>query len=199
VLPARVKLTLIAVTLCAAAAVAGVVLAQGRTQPESLQVTDGWAGALRPPHQPVPEFALKDQDGETVTSESLKGAPVVFAFIYSTCRDTCPAQVQTIRGALDELGHDVRVIGISVDPANDTPERAASFLVKQNMTGRMDFLLGTREQLAPVWKAFAIQPQTRNLDHSAHTVLADARGFQRVGFPYEQLTPEALAHDLARL
>jgi hypothetical protein len=27
----------------------------------------------------------------------------------------------------------------------------------------------------------------------------DARGFQRVGFPYEQLTPEVLAHDLARL
>ncbi|HET6551297.1 MAG TPA: SCO family protein [Solirubrobacter sp.] len=199
-LPARLKLTLIALTLCAAAAVTGVVLAQGRTpQPESLHVTDGWAGALRPPHQPVPHFALKNQDGKVVTSESLKGAPVVFAFIYSTCRDTCPAQVQTIRGALDDLGRDVRVIGISVDPANDTPKRAAAFLVKQSMTGRMDFLLGTREQLAPVWKAFAIQPQTRNLDHSAHTVLADARGFQRVGFPYEQLTPEALAHDLARL
>ena len=38
-------------------------------------------------------------------------------FVYSTCKDTCPAQVQSIRGALDELGHDVPVLGVSVDPA----------------------------------------------------------------------------------
>jgi hypothetical protein len=30
-------------------------------------------------------------------------------------------------------------------------------------------------------------------------VLVDARGRQRVGFPHDQLTPEALAHDLRRL
>ena len=39
----------------------------------------------------------------------------------------------------------------------------------------MQFLLGTRAQLEPVWKAFAIQPQAKALEHSAHTVLADAR------------------------
>ena len=76
---------------------------------------------------------------------------MVFAFIYSTCRDTCPAQVQTIRDALDELPaaerDRVRVVGISVDPANDTAKRAQSFLLKQQMTGRMQFLLGSRAQL----------------------------------------------------
>jgi hypothetical protein len=30
-------------------------------------------------------------------------------------------------------------------------------------------------------------------------VLVDAEGRQRVGFPYDQLTPEALAHDLRKL
>jgi protein SCO1/2 len=59
-----------------------------------------------------------------VTAASLRGRPVVFAFVYSTCKDICPAQVQTIRGALDDLGHDMRVVGVSVDPANDTPSRA---------------------------------------------------------------------------
>jgi protein SCO1/2 len=156
---------------------------------------------VRPPGQPVPRFALTDQDGNTVTSESLKGKPVVYAFVYSTCQDTCPAQVQTIRGALDDMpkNTDVTVVGISVDPSNDTPKRAASFLLKQQMTGRMRFLLGTKEQLAPVWKAFAIQPQQNGLEHSAHTVLADPEGMQRIGFPFDQLTEEALAHDLARL
>lgn len=195
---ARLRLTLVALTLCAVAAVAGVLLAS-RSQ-RGAQVIEGWAGALRPPGQPVPEFALRDQDGRTVTSASLRGTPVVFAFLYSTCRDTCPAQVQTIRGALDDLERsDVRVIGISVDPANDTPKRAASFLLKQGMTGRMDFLLGSRAELEPVWRAFAVRPQQRALEHSAHTVLADARGVQRIGFPFDKLTEEGLAHDLTRL
>ena len=96
--------------------------------------------------------------------------------MYSTCEDVCPAQVQTIKGALDDLDReDVKVVGISVDPANDTRKRAASFLLKQGMTGRMEFLMGTREELAPVWKAFADPaPSRTNLEHSAHTILADA-------------------------
>jgi protein SCO1/2 len=196
-----VRLTLIALTLCALAALAGVLLALQRAPTaDTLEITNGWAGAQRPPGQPVPDFTLTNQDGKPVTSAGLKGHPVVFAFIYSTCRDTCPAQVQVIKGALDDVDNpSVRVIGISVDPANDTPKRAQSFLLNQGMTGRMDFLLGTRAQLQPVWRAFAIQPQQRNLEHTSHTVLADRRGFQRIGFPYERLTEEALAHDLARL
>ena len=201
----RLKLALIAVTLCAVAAVAGVWLAPrddaGPSTP--LQLTNGWAGAQRPSGQPVPDFTLRDQDAKPVSAADLRGTPVVFAFIYSTCRDTCPAQVQTIRNALDELPaaerNRVQVVGVSVEPANDTAKRAQSFLLKQQMTGRMRFLLGTRAQLAPIWKAFAIQPQSDQLEHSAHTVLADAEGFQRIGFPYDHLTGEALEHDLARL
>jgi protein SCO1/2 len=202
VLPARLQLALVALTLCAAAAVAGVWLASSRQTnvSQELELVNGWAGAQRPAGQPVPDFTLRDQDGKTVTAASLRGQPVVFAFVYSTCRDTCPAQVQTIRGALDDLRDpNVRVVGVSVDPANDTPTRAASFLLKQQMTGRMQFLLGTREQLEPIWKAFAIQPQAKTLEHSAHTVLADARGFQRIGFPFDHLTEAGLAHDLQRL
>ena len=82
--------------------------------------------------EPVPDFTLANQDGKPVSSQDLEGHPVVFALIYSTCRDTCPAQVQTIKGAVEDVENpDVRVIGISVDPANDTAKRAQSFLLKQ--------------------------------------------------------------------
>jgi len=200
VLPARLQLALIALAACAAAAVLGVLAASGhQSTRQGLNLTDGWAGALRPPGLDVPGFRLRDQDGRAVTAASLRGKPVVYAFVYSTCRDTCPAEVQTIRGALDDLGRDVPVMGVSVDPANDTPKRATAFLLEQHMTGRMQFLLGSRAQLAPVWRAFGIQPESRRLEHSAHVVLADARGRQRIGFPFEELTEERLAHDLARL
>jgi protein SCO1 len=194
VLPTRVLLALMTLTLCAAAGVAGVVLARDE-QPAS----SGWEGALRPPGMRLPAFSLTDQDGEPVTEATLGGQPAVVTFLYSTCEDTCPATANSIRGALDRLGRDVPVLAFSVDPANDTPRRARAFLLEQSMTGRMRFLLGTREQLEPVWKAFGIAPQRDGLEHTAHTVLVDAQGRQRIGFPSSQLTPRGLAADLARL
>jgi protein SCO1 len=203
VLPARLRLALVALSLCAVAAAGGATLASraGNASESALELSaDGWAGAIRPPGQDVPDFTLKDQDGKTVTAADLKGQPVVYAFVYSTCEDTCPAQVQTIKGAIEDAERkDIRVVGISVDPVNDNPKRAASFMLKQGMTGRMEFLLGSREQLQPVWDGFAVQPQQDNLEHSAHTILADANGMQRIGFPFDHMTQEALAHDLGRL
>jgi protein SCO1 len=194
VLPTRVLLALTTLCLCAAAGVLGVWLARAGDPAPA-----GWEGALRPPGTHLPDFALTSQDGEAVTAQSLRGRPVVVTFVYSTCEDTCPAQVQSIRGALDDLGRDVPVVGVSVDPSGDTPARARAFLLEQSMTGRMHFLLGSREQLRPVWKAFGIAPQRDGRDHSAYTVLVDGDGRQRIGFPASQLTPSRLAHDLARL
>jgi protein SCO1/2 len=196
---ARVHLALITTAICVLAAVVGVLLAGRGDGREAALSRDGWAGATRPAGARVPPFALTDQDGRRVTAADLTGRPAVFAFIYSTCRDTCPAQVQTIRGALDDLGHDVPVYGVSVDPANDTPRSAQAFLLEQKMKGRMQFLVGSRAQLAPVWEAFGIAPQRDGREHSSYTVLADAAGRQRIGFPADKLTQTGLAHDIARL
>jgi protein SCO1 len=193
--PSRLVLALTTLVVIAAAGVFGVWLAtRGEEAPAA-----GWEGSLRPPGTRLPDFQLLDQDGETVTAASLRGKPVVVTFIYSTCEDTCPGQVQSIRGALDDLGREVQVIGVSVDPANDTPARARTFLLEQSMTGRMDFLLGSRAELQPLWEAFGIAPQREGREHSAYTVLVDGEGRQRLGFPASQLTPGALAHDLGRL
>ena len=199
-MPLRVHLALLTAAICLAAALVGVLLAQaGRDDQPAVATPGGWAGATRPPDARVPDFTLRDQDGRTVTAAHLRGRPAVFAFVYSTCRDTCPAQVQTIRGALDDLGRRVAVYGVSVDPANDTPRRAQAFLLEQKMTGRMEFLVGRRAALEPVWKAFGIAPQAEGREHSSYTVLVDADGRQRVGFPSGALTRRGLAHDLARL
>ena len=53
---------------------------------------------------------------------------MVVTFIYSHCQDTCPGRCRQIRGALDDVGRDVPVLGVSVDPANDTPASAKRFV-----------------------------------------------------------------------
>jgi protein SCO1/2 len=156
-------------------------------------------GAVMPEGLRAPDFELRNQDGERVAMRALRGQPVVVTFLYTTCQDTCPIQAQTVRGALDELGHDVPALAIAVDPPRDTPERAQAFLSKQRATGRIDFVLGSRAELRPLWKGFAIQPQSVTQEHQARFTLVDSRGFQRVGYPGSEATPERLAHDLRML
>jgi protein SCO1 len=193
---------LIALVLVSVFALGAVVVAAGRSDGDGDELASGgsrFAGAVMPSGVRAPDFELRNQDGERVSMRALRGRPVLVTFLYTTCDDTCPIMAQTARGALDDLGHDVPVLAIAVDPPRDTPERARAFLSKQRAIGRIDFVLGSRAQLRPLWKGYAIQPQSVAHEHQARFTLVDARGFQRVGFPGSQATPERLAHDLRLL
>jgi protein SCO1 len=197
VLHPRLRLVLTALTACAIAAVAGVWIADANREEPARPAAQGFAGALRPTGARAPALTgLRDQDGRPL---AMPARTTVMTFVYSTCEDTCPTLVQTIRGALDDLGSDVPVIGVSVDPANDTPARAKRFLLEQRMTGRMRFALGDVGALERVWSAYGIQPQHDGKEHSAYVVLVDGAGRQRLGYPVSALSPEGLAADIAQL
>jgi protein SCO1 len=166
---------------------------------DTATATGGFQGARMPPGVRAPDFRLQNQDGDTVTMRSLRGRPAVVTFLYTTCEDTCPIQAQTIRGALDQIGHDLPALAIAVDPPRDTPQRAKAFLSEQHALGRIDFVLGSRQQLKPLWDGFFIRPQSITEEHQARITLVDAKGYQRVGFPGSEATPERIAHDLRLL
>jgi protein SCO1/2 len=194
----RVRLTVLAGSLLVLLGFLGFLLVSDPGSEPAPQVTSGFAGAIRPAAPPV-DLALRDQDGRLVQVADARGGPAIVTFMYTTCEDDCPTMTAQIRGALDELGSDVPVYAISVDPANDTPARARRFLAEQRMTGRMDFLLGSEDELQRVWRTFGIQPQEDGREHSASVVLLGSDGRQRVGFPVDQLTPDGLARDLRTL
>jgi protein SCO1 len=195
---ARVRLALMVAATVVILAAAGVILLAGAQRATPVG-TAGFAGSLRPDIPPR-DFVLHDQDGRRVSLRQYRGQVVVLTFLYSTCRDTCPVTATTIRGALDALGHDVPALAVSVDPAHDTRDTAEAFLLRQGVSaGRMRFLMGTRAQLAPVWRAYGIRPQGNGFEHSAYVLLIDRRGRQRVSFPVAQLTDTALAHDIRKL
>ena len=193
----RVAVALLLVGVVALGAI--VLAATGGDDPEPVADGNTFAGASMPEGLFAPDFELRDQEGKRVSMRALRGNPVIVTFLYTTCEDTCPIQAQTVRGALDDLGHDVPALAIAVDPPNDTPSSARKFLAEQRTTGRLDFVLGSRAQLRPVWDGFGVRPQSVTEEHNARITLVDARGIQRVGYPGSEATPERLAHDLRLL
>jgi protein SCO1/2 len=207
----RARIVLVAVAVIALGAAAAATLASRSDEDEpAAEVTEltpsgaeappsPFKGAQRPLARPR-YFALHDQDGNLVRLRDLGGRVVILSGMYTTCTDTCPLTAQQIRAALDDLSEHERrqvvALALSVDPANDTPQSAKIFLVKRQVNRHLDFLLGTRRELEPVWRDYGFSPQTDEQEHNSYVVLIDRRGRQRVSFPVDFLTPESLAHDL---
>jgi protein SCO1/2 len=156
-------------------------------------------GALLPPGIKAPNFKLRDERGRRVTMSEYLGKPVVVTFLYSHCHDTCPIQAQQIKGALDDLGHDLPALAISVDPSGDTPKSVDRFNGEQGVTNRIRWVLGRESQLRPLWQGYHTTSELPQTEHMARLVLVDKRGYQRIGYPSSQVTPERLAHDLRLL
>ncbi len=201
-MPARARLALIVLaTLVIVGAGAVRLLVRPQDDPAGGR---NFAGSLRPPAVPPKDFRLRDQDGRPSSLSQYRGRTVVLTFLYSTCQDTCPITASTVGAAVESAGGNVTALSVSVDPANDTPDRARRFLARRGLIGRMRFLLGTRAQLQPVWDDYGISPQGDKGDdgafeHNAYVLLIDRRGRQRVSFPFGRLTAEGLAHDIRLL
>ncbi|HEX4720634.1 MAG TPA: SCO family protein, partial [Thermoleophilaceae bacterium] len=196
----RLALALFATTCALFAVIAVFAISRISAQTDSPPVVhtsdSPFRGGTLPPRVHAPEFTLTDQNAKRVSMAEYRGKPVVVTYTYTHCKETCPLQAQMIRGALDDVGHDIPALAISVDPFGDTRASARAFLAKQKMTGRMRYVLGTRRQLQPVWRGFAIQPQLRDSEHQAYITLVDRNGLQRVAVAINQTSPEDLAHDI---
>lgn len=177
---------------------AAYAIVESRDQPPDIAY-DGFAGSRLPDGVRAPPFELTDERGGPISMSEFRGQPVIVTFLYTNCDETCPPAAQQVKGALNELGHDVPALAIAVEPPRDTAASARAFLSEQRMLGRMRFVLGSRDELRPLWRGYAIRPQSVRTEHQARIVVVDRRGFQRTGFPIEQATPERIAHDVRLL
>jgi protein SCO1/2 len=204
----RIRLALTVTVLCATAMVLIVTLTANSgisgTDGTPSQLVNGFYGATAPESFPAVNFALRNQNGQTISLERYQGQVVVLTFVYSTCQNTCPVVVSQIRGALNELHHRVPAIAVSVDPKQDTPANVSAFLIKEDMLGQLQYLVGSRQRLEPIWRFFGIQPQihinSSKSDHSIDVELLDKTGKPRVGYTdVDQMDPDAIAHDIEKL
>lgn len=134
----------------------------------------------------------------------LAGTPYAVTFVYTRCPDVCILIGQQVRRALELLGpkaREVPVLMVSVDPRGDNAEAARSWMRRQNLPANVRYLIGSEDQLRPVWDGYYAAPQVpgrpETSSHTASVWLVDSRGRRRTkysaGIP---VPPRDLAHDL---
>jgi protein SCO1/2 len=113
-----------------------------------------------PPREVAFDFKLPDQNGRLTSIADARGSVVAMTFVYSTCRDLCPAEGNEIAEAMEQVeSTKVQAYVVSVDPIGDTAARAREWIERRELpAGRSHYLLGARSRLQPVWKAYGIVP-----------------------------------------
>lgn len=152
-------------------------------------------------------FSLVDQTGKAVTDKDFRGKYMLVFFGYTFCPDVCPAGLQVISAALDQLGKDgeqITPVLITIDPERDTPQKLAEYV--KSFHPRLVGLTGTPQQVSAAIKAYRVYakkvPDERNpgdytMDHSAIVYIMGPDG-QLVTFTPESSKPDALALVLRR-
>jgi protein SCO1/2 len=146
----------------------------------------------------VPDAPLVDASGRQrrLKSDVMGERVVVVNFVFTTCTTVCPvssailAQVQERLGA--QLGSDVQLVSITVDPLRDTPARLKAYAAKIGAGPGWTWLTGRKDVVDSVLRAFGAYT-ARPEDHPAMMLIGSARTgkwTRMYGFPS---APEVLA------
>ncbi|MBI2319096.1 MAG: SCO family protein [Betaproteobacteria bacterium] len=107
----------------------------------------------------LPEATLVRADGSRANfpSEIDDGKPVILNFVFTTCTAICPVLSQSFAEFQRLLGTErnkVRMVSISIDPEEDTPERLAAYAKRFGAGRQWDFYTGSVQASVALQKAF---------------------------------------------
>lgn len=171
--------------LAAVAIVGGSAAVAGAVTPQPIRGELPFpAEALRTDHAPPP-LRLTDQTGATVDLADLRGQVVLLTAMYTRCVHTCPlvmAQAKGVAAGLTpEERQDLRIVAVTLDPANDTQPVLATQAAYQNLqtplwhlvTGEPDTVERTLDLMNVARRR---DPETAAIDHANLFLLIDRRG-----------------------
>lgn len=168
----------------------------------------------------VGSFSLSDQDGKKITAEELKGQIWIAAFVFTRCPSICPKVMKWMveqQKQLKARSLQARMVAISVDPDNDTPEKMKAYGERFSVDGKSFSLLsgdsaGIQKLAEEGFKIgfsgkYDESKEDRGISHGSHAVLVgpdlEIRGYYRTENAEEKAqlrtpAPE-LIEDVARL
>lgn len=191
------------VSLALVAAVAAGCGSSNKAKPAVQSKPSQYQGAVANPPKAAPALKLRDSTGKAFDLAGLRGKAVLVTFLYVHCPDVCPLETANFHTALKQLGPQaskVQLVAVSTDPKGDRPKAVNEFLAQHQVTGEMRYLIGSKAQLAKVWKAWGIisKPDPSapgKVGHSALTYGISASGKITTLYP-SNFAPPTIAHDV---
>ncbi len=171
------------------------------TQRFGLEGQASWAAGTRA----APAIdTLLDQTGRPFSLASLRGHPVALVFFDSHCNQECPLEGRELAAAESSLPAAERpvLVAVSVNPL-DTPASAGKATRAWGLAllAPWHWLMGTRAQLAPIWREYNIyvgRGVDGDIPHTEAVILIDRRGYERSGYLYP-FGRRFMIHDLGVL
>jgi protein SCO1/2 len=144
----------------------------------------------------VPKVTLLDSEGrQQELPRLMHDRVVILNFVFTSCSTICPMLSAIMRNTeerlSDRLGKEVILISISVDPANDTPERLRAYAKKTGAGSNWHWLTGNPIDIDHALKAFGVPIGGRPENHPPTILVGNTltgRWFRWVGMT----TPESL-------
>jgi protein SCO1/2 len=175
-------------------------------QGEAAVAEGTYEGGEATPPKAEPALKLDNYLGEPVDLAEYKGQATLVTFIYTHCPDVCPLIVSHLKTAQAELGpkaKDLQIVAVSTDPEGDNPRTVAKFLHDHEMTGKMQYLIGSPAELGKVWTDWSIVAKRgktgRDLvEHSALVYGIAADGKITTLYP-ANFDPSEIVHDVPLL
>ena len=137
--------------------------------------------------QPAPDISLRDQNGQLVSLQALRGKEVLVSFADPQCREQCPLlghELESIETALPSTIKPVLLL-VSVAPGR-TAADVNTFLSSQRITWQpgWHWLLGNQAELQAVWATYhvAVQPGATDVAHDAVVYVVNPRGLMVAGY-----------------
>jgi len=167
-------------------------------------IAPGGGYAVQDSQDCLPPLTLLDQHGRQVSLAELKGKPVLFDFIYTSCPGEClmltqrMKRIATALGA--ELGNQVRLVSITVDPEHDQPKQLLQYASDQaaDMNGWL-FLTGTPAQIDAEMARFKLIRQHEadgSVDHVLEMFLVAPNGRAVMQYMGDKISAERAVADL---
>ena len=151
----------------------------------------------------IPNLTLTNQYGQQVPLASLKGKPVLFDFIYTSCPGPCQLLTQHMKLIANKLGPSlgpkVSLVSITVDPEHDRPDRLRDYAraFDANIKGWY-FLTGSPAQIDEVMRRFRLERSRESngeIDHVLGYFLVGPDGHPIVEYS-QRVEPAIVANDV---
>lgn len=106
----------------------------------------------------------------------LKGKPVIAVMYYGNCTQVCPILIRDARRVFEEvdeeLQKDVRVLAITFDPQNDTPERLRNYAEDKGLNLlEWNFVTGKNSDIRELAMLLGVEYAKKSDGHFAHSNL----------------------------